>query len=139
MRSCYVIPLLVLPPAGCSGGPYGTARVSGRVTLNGQPLAHAAVTFQPIAPSGQFNPGPGSGGFTDADGRYTLKLIGTDSTGAVVGKHKVRITLVPQDNSADDRQKRSKELPAKYNKKTKLEYDVPPGGTASADFQLTAP
>jgi hypothetical protein len=139
MRSSYLVPLLVPLLAGCSGGPYQTARVSGRITLNGQPLAHAAITFQPIAAQGHLNPGPGSGDFTDSDGRYTLKLTGTDTRGAVVGKHKVRITLVPQDNSADDRPKRSKELPARYNKKTKLEYDVPPGGTDSANFELTSP
>jgi hypothetical protein len=136
MRCAYLVPVLVPLVAGCGGGP---ARVSGRITLNGQPLAHAAVTFQPIATGGHINPGPGSGAFTDSDGRYTLKLIGTDTTGAVVGRHKVRITLAPHDNSADDRQKRSKELPAKYNKKTKLEFDVLPGGTDSADFQLTSP
>jgi hypothetical protein len=138
MRSSCLVPLLALL-AGCGGAPYKMARVSGRVTLNGQPLPHAAVTFQPVATQGHLNPGPGSGGFTDSDGGYTLKLIGTDSAGAVLGKHKVRITLVPQEDSAEDRQKRSKELPAKYNKKTKLEYDVVPGGTDSADFLLTAP
>ena len=139
MRSSYLVPLLVPLLAGCGGGPYQTARVSGRITLNGQPLAHAAITFQPVATRGHLNPGPGSGAFTDSEGRYTLKLTGTETAGAVIGKHMVRITLVPQDNSADDRPKRSKELPARYNKKTKLEYDVPPAGTDSADFQLTAP
>jgi hypothetical protein len=139
MRAAYFVPLLVFQLAGCGGGQYRTARVSGRVTLNGQPLAHAAITFQPVATEGHPNPGLGSGAFTSSDGRYTLKLIGVDTTGAVVGTHMVRITLVAQDNSADDRQTRSKELPAKYNKKTKLKYDVPPGGTDSADFQLTSP
>jgi hypothetical protein len=139
MRFSYLGAFLTALLTGCGGGPYNTARVSGRVTLNGQPLAHAAVTFQPIATHGHLNPGPGSGAFTDSDGRYTLKLIGTETIGAVIGKHEVRITLVPQDSSADDRQKHSKGLPARYNKKTKLEWDVAPGGTDSADFQLTSP
>jgi len=139
MRSLYLFPLLLCLLAGCSGGPHKVAPVSGRVTLNGQPLAHAAVTFQPVATEGNLNPGPGSGGFTDSNGRYILKLTGMETKGAVVGKHMVRINLAPQDNSADDKPKRYKDLPAQYNKKTKLKYDVPPGGTDSADFQLTSP
>jgi hypothetical protein len=132
--------LLLFPLlASCGGGPSQIAPVSGRVTLNGQPLPRAAVTFQPVAAHGNINPGPGSGGFTDSDGRYTLKLVGTATPGAVVGKHKVKINLVAQDNSADDRPKRIKDLPPQYNRKSKLEYDVPAGGTNSADFPLTSP
>lgn len=139
MRSFSPLPLLLILLAGCGGGPYKTAPVSGRVTLNGKPLTNAAVTFQPIADQGKMNSGPGSGGFTEADGRYTLKLVGTETTGAVVGKHAVRISLVPHDNPGDDRPKRYKQLPAKYNSRSKLEYDVPAGGTDAADFQLTSP
>jgi hypothetical protein len=138
MRSLYVFPLLLPLLAGCGGGPYKVAPISGRVTLNGQPLANAAVTFQP-SEAGKINPGPGSGAFTDSDGRYTLKLIGTETRGAVLGKHKVRITLSHKDDSADDRPKRFKDLPARYNGRTKLEYEVRAGGTDSADFQLTSP
>ena len=139
MRWLCVFPLLLPILAGCGGGPYNVAPVSGRITLNGQPLANASVSFQPLAEGGKINPGPGSGGFTDSDGRYALKLDGTDTRGAVIGKHMVRIDLTHQDNSADDRPKRFKRLPARYNVKTKLEYDVPTRGTDSADFQLTAP
>ena len=134
----YVFPLLLFPLlAGCGSGPYKVAPVSGRITLNGQPLANAAVTFQPSV-EGKTNPGPGSGGFTDSDGRYTLKLTGTETSGAVLGKHMVRINLTHKDNSADDRPKRFKDLPAKYNSKTKLGYEVH-AGSNSADFELTSP
>jgi hypothetical protein len=132
---------LALAPllAGCGSEPYRTARVSGRITLNGQPLANAAIVFQPVAAGSDINPGPGSGAFTDADGRYSLKLTGKDTSGAVVGKHKVRITLVPTGDPNDDRPKSVKQLPAKYNAKTELERDVPPGGADAMDFTLTAP
>ena len=40
---------LVAVAAGCGGGPYKTAPVSGRITLNGKGLAGAAVMFQPVA------------------------------------------------------------------------------------------
>jgi hypothetical protein len=138
MRSLYVLAILLPLLAGCGGGPYNVAPVSGRVTVNGQALANAAITFQPYG-EGKTNPGPGSGGFTDSDGRYTLKLVGTDTRGAVVGKHLVKISLTHPDDSADDRPKRIKQPPAKFNTKKKLEYDVPACGTDAADFQLTAP
>jgi hypothetical protein len=133
--------LLVLLVAGC-GGSSSLAPVSGRVTLNGQPLAKAAVVFQPIVAKGGTNdPGPGSGGFTDADGRYTLTQTGTKHKGAVLGKHKVQITRVPEESSsADDQPKKFKQLPSRYNgKTTTLEFEVLKGGTDSADFPLKEP
>jgi hypothetical protein len=139
LRHLPVLAVLAVGAVGC-GGPYQTAPVSGRVTLNGQPLARASVTFQPVVSAGNNNPGPGSGGFTDSDGRYTLKLIGQETRGAVVGLHKVRISLLPPDAAdTDDRPKKYKQLPAKYSgKDTKLEYEVLSGGTDSADFALTS-
>jgi hypothetical protein len=130
-----LIPLL----AGC-GGPYKTASVSGRVTLNGKPLANAAVLFQPVATPGNNAPGPGSTGVTDADGRYTLRLVGTGDKGAVVGKHKVKITPMAQaSDSDDDRPKPLTRIPKQLKRDTPLEFEVPVGGTDSADFQLTSP
>jgi hypothetical protein len=138
MRRWFFLSFLLLPVMGC-GGPYKFAPISGQVTLNGQPLANASITFQPEASATNNNPGPGSGAFTDADGRYTLKVIGTETRGAVVGKHKVRITLVADADSADDKPKRVKQLPGRYNAKTTLVYDVPAGGSSTADFPLTSP
>jgi hypothetical protein len=135
----HVLAFLALWSAGCRSGPFDTAPVSGRVTLNGKPLAGAAVMFQPVA-KGNHNPGPGSTGLTDEDGRYTLTVVGTGSKGAVVGMHKVRITMFQKDDSADDQPKPVEQLPARYRQKdTVLECDVPADGTTSADFVLTAP
>src|SRR5262249_48651873 len=117
MRPLSLLPLFLLL-TGCVGG-YSVAPVSGRVTLTGTPLADAAVLFQPVSSDGNENPGPGSTGVTDADGRYTLTLVGKDIKGAVVGKHKVRITMFRKDDSSEDRPKRVKQfqLPARYSDK----------------------
>ncbi len=133
-RCLPLLAALTLWAAGCGSGQF--ASVSGRVTLDDKPLPNAAVNFQPVAAKEASTPGPGSGAFTDAEGRYTLKVIGHETRGAVVGKHKVRITLAPTDSG--DRKKR-KPLPAKYSgKDTVLEFDVPAGGTDTADFRLTS-
>jgi hypothetical protein len=121
---------------GCGDSGPVIVPVSGRVTLNGKGLANASVTFQPIDAKDN---APGSGAFTDVDGRYTLKIIGKETEGAVVGKHKVRINMVPQaTDPSDDRPQRSnKSLPPKYSgTNTELEIDVPAGGTDSANFNL---
>ncbi len=139
MRSRALALLLLLPLlAGCDGSKY--AKVSGRITLNGQPLANAAVVFSPVAVEGNANPGLGSGGKTDADGRYTLLIAGTETKGAVLGKHKVRIMLISDNDSADDKLQKNKRLPPKYSgKDTELEFEVVPGGSKAADFDLKVP
>jgi hypothetical protein len=126
-----LLPLLAALAVGAVGcGSDQFTPVSGTVTLDGQPLRNAGVNFQPVRSEGKGNPGPGSAAFTDENGHYTLKVVGTETRGAVVGKHKVQITL---------RQKGPKPLPAKYyGKNTILEFDVPAGGTESADFRLTS-
>jgi hypothetical protein len=138
MSRYFVLSFVFLLLASC-GGPYKVAPVSGRITVNGNPLDHASLTFQPVATEGKVDPGPGSGAFTDAEGRYTLTLVGKETRGAVVGKHKVRIYLTPEANVVDKAKKPVKELPERYNAKTTLEYDVPANGTSSADFDLTVP
>jgi hypothetical protein len=138
LRHYYALVAFALLCAGCGGGGK-LASVSGRVTLNGKPLENAAVMFQPVAEKTQ-DPGPGSTGVTDADGRYTLSVVGSNRKGAVVGKHMVRITMYEKDDSADDRPKpKSKRLPPRYNRQTTLEFTVPSGGSDKADFPLTEP
>ncbi len=123
--------------SGCSDGPK-TAHVSGRVTLDGNPLANAEVMFSPIAPKDNPNPGPTSGAVTDAEGRYTLILAdGKETKGAVVGKHKVMI--VPDRSAKRPGHTQGNDPLARYSgRNTPLEFDVPSGGTDKADFPLTS-
>jgi hypothetical protein len=130
--------------AGCNQDPFRVAPVSGRVTLDGQPVAQTAVMFQPLS-AGNPNPGPGSFGITDAEGRYTLKLVGKETPGGVVGKHMVRFDPYSDEPSdpTSDRPFRPKnampKIPRKYNQPVALfEFEVPPKGTTSADFELTS-
>ena len=113
--------------------------------MDGKPVERAAVMFQPVAPAGNPNPGPGSYGITDADGRYTLKLIGVEKPGAAVGHHKVRIENYtdPGDVVHDDRPRKPTKpaipIPNKYNRiEAILECDVPKGGKTDANFDLFA-
>ena len=57
--------------AGCGGGPK-LARVSGVVKMDGKPCANVLVSFQPLGSEGNENPGEGSIGRTDENGRFSF-------------------------------------------------------------------
>jgi hypothetical protein len=144
MRICLVGPLLLVVLAGCGAKPYEVARVSGRVTLDGKPLSKASITFVPQATKDNIAPGPTAAAFTDDDGRYTL-AIDKDTPGSVVHKCRIFITSLigdgtgfdPNDDRPGDPRRRPRDrVPEKYNTKTELVFDVPPGGTEQANFDL---
>jgi hypothetical protein len=132
-----LFPFVIALLAGC--GSDKTAPVSGRITLNGNPLANASVTFAPLGAKDKQEPGPSSAGITDSDGRYELRLIGQEGRGAMIGKHKVRIALQEELDSANDQPIKLKQLPLKFNGQTTLEFDVPASGTEAANFDLKVP
>jgi hypothetical protein len=129
--------VVVLGIGGC--GSDNVALVSGRVTLDGEPAANVRVTFQPLGSPDNPHPGPGSYRVTDADGRYALTVVGTHRAGAIVGKHRVSIQSShgPTEELPGAPPKPAKPVPKQYNKESTLEYDVPNGGTTTADFPLT--
>lgn len=104
--------------------------VSGRVTVNGQPLAGAVVTFQPRKLQQGERPGAGSIGRTDAAGRYVLRQVTPNRPGAVVGEHSVTVT--PADGTP------GKPLPREWRDGSRR-FVVPPGGTDQADFAIVLP
>jgi hypothetical protein len=128
---------------GC-GSSLPFAPVSGKVTMNGQPLANATVNFQPIAPQGKMEVAPGSAGATDEKGEYHLQGA-TGQDGAWVGKHRVMISLVTtKAGAAEGPTERGgppqeNKIPARYNDKTELTFEVPSGGSTKADFALKSP
>lgn len=133
---CVLLGLLLV--AGCGGPDYELAPVSGRVTLDGKPIADVVVTFQPVASDRDNpNPGPGSTAKTDAQGRFTLRTIQPDEPGAVVGQHVVRLTTVATDiDTADDTAQVVERLLPASCLDGSMTFDVPPAGTDAANFDV---
>ncbi|QDS89818.1 hypothetical protein EC9_40190 [Rosistilla ulvae] len=105
-------------------------QVTGTVTLDGQPLADAVVSFQ------SKEAGRVASGGTDTDGNYTIYLL-NDIEGAPVGTNQVMIvTAKPGDDSIPGSAK-PETLPAKYNAETELTADVQPGDN-EFNFDLTS-
>jgi hypothetical protein len=139
MRARWLIGMAMFLALGCASEKY--APVSGKVTLNGQPLANAVVSFQPIAPEGKLDAGPGSTGKTNDKGEYTLQSM-KGINGAMVGQHRVNISTqsaTEGDLDGRGRQRVAELIPDRYNRMTQLTFDVRPGGTKEADFALQSP
>lgn len=135
---CIYLALGCLLLAGCGRG-HAVAPVAGRVTVDGSPVENVVVTFTPVGEAA--DPGPGSFGRTDSDGRYSLNVAGTRRSGAVLGRH--RVTLVYRDEAAfetagDDTAPvaaRDGGLPPEARDGS-IEFIVEPGGTSEADFEF---
>jgi hypothetical protein len=115
--------------SGCGGNP--TAKVSGTVTLDGQPLENGTITFYPTANSGQ----TAGGGIEN--GKYTLdaspgEMTVLISANKVTGKHKMYDT--PDSPTVDTVVEL---IPARYNKTSELKVTLKPGVNEGVNFDLT--
>jgi hypothetical protein len=129
--------------AGCGRSDY--VSVSGVVTLNGKPYRNAVVLFLPTATSDHPTPGRGSSGHTDENGRFTLKTV-EGVRGAAVGKNNVQIRTMYSaqvkgyevwDPDSNKMVKASVDpIPLEWNTLSKREFEVPPGGTDKANFDI---
>lgn len=91
--------------------------VSGKVTLDGAPLAQAMVHFQG-------SDGLGATGITDSAGNYTLQYDSAQA-GCPPGTKSVRITTAgAAEEGADPDHAAGEKLPAAYNRQTTLKVDV---------------
>jgi len=135
---------LIAMAAGCGGGGPNYAPVTGTLTLDGKPYGDGVVVFLPKATSTNPNPGRSSAGETDSKGHFVLK---TDDlhNGAVVGKHLVKIStrgpvmqFDPATGSPDNAPPNVKRdlIPAEWNTMSDKEFEVPPGGTDKANFDI---
>jgi hypothetical protein len=102
--------------AGCSDSSMSVAPVSGKITLDGEPLKRASVVFMP---KGGGRP---SHGVTDEQGRYVLEYS-LEELGAQVGTCAVRISTAAE--SDDSSEKSSKQMvPKKYLQEPFMEVQV---------------
>jgi hypothetical protein len=116
--------LLSALAAGCAQDGPEVAPVTGRVTLDGQPLESIDVVFQP---EDMKRPGIG---LTNADGRYEL-VYTKGVAGARLGPHVVRISFNP------NLVKNAPNVPERYNKQSELRAEVKPGDNVF-NFELTS-
>lgn len=114
---------------GCGGPAHpDVGRVSGVITLDGQPLPEATVMFQPTQ-------GRASIATTDAAGKYSLTYL-DGVPGALLGAHKVIIrTEIPGEDGQPPIAK--EKLPKKYHEQTELTAEVKPGAN-TFNFSLEA-
>lgn len=140
-RSCvWIIVPLVLSLSGCGGGPKDRPKLAptgGIVRFKGEPLPKATVTFYP-------EKGTAGVGVSDDKGAFQVKTNG--QLGAVIGPHKVTVTLAQQSSGeippADGKELellKETKLPAKYSDQntTDLKLTIPAGGDKELVLDLT--
>lgn len=126
----YLHCLLAILAIGCAkGAPTDRVSVSGKVTLNGQPVDGAIVTF---ASTDSGTPGAG---MTAADGTYKLS-VKPGSYAAMVTKFEVPVGS--PDQPADEIPPKQL-LPAKYGSpmQSPLKFEVEKGSPNVFDLPLT--
>ncbi len=94
----------------------GLIEVSGRVTLDGEPLPQANVLFESEDTTFSY-------GRTDEAGRYELRF-NPEQPGCLPGEKTVRITLGPVGDDVDPDAASSVGLAAKYNSESVLRAHV---------------
>jgi hypothetical protein len=121
---CFSLAIAAL--VGCSeqAGPK-LARVSGVVTLDGQPVQGAGLEF--IGEAGGV-----AYGKTDASGRYQMSF-GQNRAGALVGKNLVRISSSDKVVVGDKKYESTQVFPKKYNANSDQYVHVAPGSN-TLDF-----
>ena len=126
-----VLMLLWVPAvlAGCGQG-LPVAPASGVVLLDGAPLANVSIMTQPIATNSP-NPGPGSFGRTNAEGRFELELVKPAVRGAIIGEHRVMITQVGEVKTAA-----ADKWPTSFSDGS-LRIQVPKAGTKEIRVELS--
>jgi hypothetical protein len=113
-----VVSALVLAACSAEGPELGA--VYGKVTMDGQPVPHAQLSFEPEGP------GRAATGLADAKGEYKLDYSPT-AEGALVGPVIVRISTLTAVSPET--------IPPKYNTKSELKRKVE-SGSNEINFEL---
>jgi hypothetical protein len=99
-----LLALCLLAGLGCGGGSEKVVSVRGKVTHNNQPVAGLVVSFVPQATT---ETGV-STGKTDNNGEYELTVAKSNKRGAVVGTHKVWVSVPREPPKLVDKEERLK-------------------------------
>ncbi len=129
--------LMSVAIAGCMAqaelDPLPRVAVSGKVTINGQPMPAGTI---------QFNPTSSTASVTAVgeivDGKYTIDR----TQGPVPGHFRIQIsaqshvTVAPNEEPGGGPRRIKESIPARYNVKSELECDVKAEGPNEFDFDL---
>jgi hypothetical protein len=118
----------VLVVTGC-GGKAGKGTVTGRVTLDGNPVEKGTIQFFPADGKGQTAHAPIQGGHFTAEVPVGVKRVEINAP-KVVGRRKAYDT--PDSPLVDEY---GETIPVKYNARSELRTEVKPGRN-EADFPL---
>lgn len=116
--------------SGCGENGIKLMPVSGIVTLDGSPLAHANINFRDAEGTGR----RGAAARTNKNGYYSLRYSELRD-GIEPGKYKVSITMLSPELPAGLSGSKEK-VPPQYNKDTTLVVEVAPSGTSESNFDL---
>lgn len=131
LTACAIVPLAVV---GCGRGGAGTIPVKGVVTLKGQPLPDAVVSFYPTQ-------GRPANGQTNAQGEFSLSTF-QSSDGALPGNYTVGITEpveMPPEGDYSIPEPKPPRFAVKYTdpKQSGFTAEVKAGAENNFEFDLT--
>ncbi len=126
--------LAVVSVIGCGG--QTNVPVEGRVTLDGQPLPNATVTFSQLRAT---DPGPFTA-TSDAEGKFALGSADKQQTGAAPGEYMVLITTVKPPVGADEYTPppTEKEIVPGDWRNGSQRFTVPEDGKTDVSFDMTS-
>ncbi|MBA2117453.1 carboxypeptidase-like regulatory domain-containing protein [Bremerella alba] len=119
---------------GCSSSGPELGTVDGTVTLDGNPLPKAVVSFRPVAG------GRTAEGVTDENGNFIIEFA-AGAKGALLGDHEIRVTTYREkvigDNGRVEDPGVPEKVPKRFNEESELIRTVEPGSN-HFDLELTS-
>ncbi len=123
--------------AGCGRESQSLVPVAGVVTLDGEPLAGARVSFEPRRQGEQINAGPSSFGQTDEQGRFVLSTL-SGAEGAVPGEHNVIVSTYQGSPDQEGVVLSKERVPERYRQRGGLLHLVSIEGESDVKIRLTS-
>jgi hypothetical protein len=113
----------------------GVAEVTGKITFDGKPLAHAQIQFSETEHLGSSF----CYGVTDANGKYRMR-VDSNHTGSLPGNKVVRVWTTLRGSGISELMQESypdkETIPVEYNRESKLTATVDPMKKQTYNFDL---